>query len=115
MAEIAFVGGSLTNRGGQNMIEPSAYGVGVMFGPNTKNFRDVVELLLTEEAALVVENADDLTGKVQNWLENPQTAAEYGKRAQRLVLSQQGAAEKTLELIERVRNPIQSGELRDVA
>ncbi len=41
-AHIAFVGGSLGNRGGQNMIEPAAYGAAVSFGPNTWNFRDIV-------------------------------------------------------------------------
>ena len=40
-AEIAFVGGSMGDRGGQNMIEPAAYGAAVCFGPNTGNFRDV--------------------------------------------------------------------------
>ncbi len=45
-AKIAFVGGSLTPRGGQNMIEPAAYGAAVSFGPATHNFRDVVALML---------------------------------------------------------------------
>ncbi len=41
-AAIGFVGGSLfSSRGGQNMIEPAAYGVATSFGPNTQNFRDV--------------------------------------------------------------------------
>ena len=45
-AAIGFVGGSLGNRGGQNMIEPAAYGVAACFGPNTRNFRDVVQMLV---------------------------------------------------------------------
>ncbi|HEV3341952.1 MAG TPA: glycosyltransferase N-terminal domain-containing protein, partial [Pirellulales bacterium] len=53
-ASIAFVGGSLGNRGGQNMIEPAAYGAAVCFGPNTRNFRDIVEQMLCERAAVVV-------------------------------------------------------------
>ena len=36
------------NRGGQNMIEPAGYGAAVLFGPNTQNFRDVVEMLLAD-------------------------------------------------------------------
>ncbi len=44
LADVAFVGGSLTKRGGQNMIEPAAYGAAVLFGPNTWNFNDVAEL-----------------------------------------------------------------------
>ena len=45
-ARIGFVGGSLSSRGGQNMIEPAAFGVATSFGPNTQNFRDVVAALL---------------------------------------------------------------------
>ncbi len=54
LADIAFVGGSLTKRGGQNMIEPAGFGAAVLFGPNTWNFKDVVDLLLSQEAAVVV-------------------------------------------------------------
>src|SRR4029077_12633296 len=57
LATIAFVGGSLTSRGGQNMIEPAGYGAAVLFGPNTWNFKDVVELFLAHDAALVVHSA----------------------------------------------------------
>jgi len=102
LAEIAFVGGSLTNRGGQNMIEPSAYGAGVLFGPNTRNFRDVVELLLGRNAALVVQDAEDLTRRVREWLANPEAARDFGRRAQDLVLSQQGATAKTVGILETV-------------
>ena len=38
LADIGLVGGSMGKRGGQNMIEPAAYGVTLCFGPNTSNF-----------------------------------------------------------------------------
>ncbi len=53
-AQIAFVGGSMGSRGGQNMIEPAAYGAAVSFGPNTWNFRDIVAAMLDRHAAVVV-------------------------------------------------------------
>jgi 3-deoxy-D-manno-octulosonic-acid transferase len=102
LAEIAFVGGSLTNRGGQNMLEPSGYGAGVLFGPNTRNFRDVVELLLSHEAAKVVADAEELTSAIRHWLLNPEEAAAFGRRAQNLVLSQQGATRKTVGLLQNI-------------
>ena len=47
LADVAFVGGSLQpGRGGQNMMEPAAYGASVMFGPHTANFRETVDQLL---------------------------------------------------------------------
>ncbi|MBL9122031.1 MAG: 3-deoxy-D-manno-octulosonic acid transferase, partial [Planctomycetaceae bacterium] len=57
-ARIAFVGGSLSTRGGQNMIEPAAYGAAVSFGPSTRNFRDIVAALLGAEGAQVVQNGE---------------------------------------------------------
>ncbi len=50
LAELALVGGSFGSRGGQNMLEPAAYGANVGFGPNTSNFRDISQLLLAHQA-----------------------------------------------------------------
>ncbi len=99
LADVAFVGGSLTNRGGQNMIEPAGYGAAVLFGPNTQNFRDVVEMLLSADAALVVHDAAELTAVVANCLANPERAREQGARAQKLVMAQQGATARTVEIL----------------
>lgn len=96
LADFAFVGGSLTNRGGQNMIEPAGYGAAVCFGPNTRNFRDTVEALLANDAATVVTDADSLATTLEHWLAEPTETAEMGRRAQQFVASQRGATERTL-------------------
>jgi 3-deoxy-D-manno-octulosonic-acid transferase len=98
-AQIAFVGGSMGNRGGQNMIEPAAYGAAVSFGPNTWNFRDVVTTMLDRQAAVVVEDQAQLMAFVRRSLEQPEYAAELGRRAQTLVAEQLGATERTLNLL----------------
>ena len=99
LADIAFVGGSLTDRGGQNMIEPAGYGAAVLFGPNTRNFHDVVEALLSQKAARVVADRDDLTRTVARLLDDPELAHRQGLAAQEFVLSQQGATTQTVETI----------------
>ncbi len=104
-SSIAFVGGSLGRRGGQNMIEPAAYGAAVSFGPNTWNFKDVVQLLLQGEAAHVVKNGAELQAFVERCLENPKFAAELGQRSKQLVLDQQGAADRTIALLETLAGP----------
>ncbi len=101
LADIAFVGGSLTNRGGQNMIEPAGYGAAVLFGQNTHNFRDVVEILLREGAARVVHNPEEMTAAVRALLDLPEECRALGARAQELVVSQQGATDTTVNLITR--------------
>src|SRR4029079_17389086 len=65
VATIGFVGGSLGSRGGQNMLEPAAYGVPTCFGPNTWNFRDIVAQLLEADGATVVHDAGELGEIVQ--------------------------------------------------
>lgn len=99
LADFAFVGGSLTGRGGQNMIEPAGYGAAVMFGPNTWNFKDVVDLLLGRQAAIVVRSAEELTARLEELLARPEQAAALGRRAKALVTSQRGATERTVGLI----------------
>lgn len=102
LAGIAFVGGSLTRRGGQNMLEPAAYGAAVLFGPNTWNFRDIVEQLLTRDAARVVRSAEDLTAAVRDLLRSPASAAELGQRGSAFVAAQQGASARTVDLLTRL-------------
>lgn len=108
LAQIAFVGGSLGTRGGQNMIEPSAYGAAVCFGPRTVNFRDVVSLLLKDDAGVVVENREQLVDFVRKGLAVPAEARKRGERARQLVIAQQGATKRTCEELDRL---IQNSEL----
>ncbi|TWU23646.1 3-deoxy-D-manno-octulosonic acid transferase [Bythopirellula polymerisocia] len=99
LADFGFVGGSFGNRGGQNMIEPAAFGVATCFGPNTWNFRDIVSQLIGAEGAVVVENEQQLEKFVRRALEQPAWATGIGERAQSLVLAQQGATERTIQLL----------------
>lgn len=101
-AEIAFVGGSMGKRGGQNMIEPAAYGAAVSFGPKTRNFRDVVELMLKAEAAVVVDDEPGMETFVRSVLERPDYAEKLGSNARELVKTQLGATERTFEQITEV-------------
>jgi 3-deoxy-D-manno-octulosonic-acid transferase len=98
-AQIAFVGGSLSRRGGQNMIEPAGYGAAVAFGPNTWNFRDVVAALLAADAAKVVRNGDAMAEFVRWALASPDEAVAMGRRAKELVERQVGATVRTIEVL----------------
>lgn len=98
-ATIGFVGGTFGSRGGQNMLEPAAYGVATCFGPNTWNFRDIVAQLLAADAAKVVKDRDELARFVGESIEKPELAQQLGLRARNLVLSQQGATQRTVELL----------------
>lgn len=100
-ADLAYVGGSLDGkRGGQNMIEPAAYGAAVLFGPHTWNFKDPVRQLLEREAAVQIENAEQLEQAVLRLLEDANLRQQLGERARQFVLTQQGATDRTLTLLD---------------
>ncbi|MCX7407420.1 MAG: 3-deoxy-D-manno-octulosonic acid transferase [Planctomycetales bacterium] len=97
LADIAFVGGSLTNRGGQNMLEPAGYGAAVLFGPNTWNFRDITDALLSLRAARVVAGPTELTAAVRDLLLDQTEASRMGEAARTFVGQQRGATARTVE------------------
>ncbi|MDR1384814.1 MAG: 3-deoxy-D-manno-octulosonic acid transferase [Planctomycetaceae bacterium] len=101
-SHIAFVGGSMGTRGGQNMLEPAAYNAAVCFGANTKNFRDIVSLMLAENAAVVVHDGVELTQFTARCLADPAFAESLGNRASQLVCRHLGATERTIELLEKL-------------
>lgn len=101
-SDIAFVGGSLCNRGGQNMIEPAAFGAAVCFGPQTFNFRDISEALLISNAAAVVANESELESFLRRCCEEPDYRAQLGRAAAEFVSTQSGALDRTCDSIERL-------------
>lgn len=102
LASVAFVGGSLGNRGGQNMLEPAGYGAAVCFGPNTRNFRDIVAELLTADAARVVQDAETLRDFVAEMLRDRQAADRMGEAAQAVIARHQGATDRTLDHLQSI-------------
>jgi 3-deoxy-D-manno-octulosonic-acid transferase len=98
-ATVGFVGGSFGSRGGQNMLEPAAYGVATSFGPNTWNFRDIVGQLLAVRGAAVVQDKAELAAFVRRAIADPQWAQELGARGRQLVLDQQGATARTVGML----------------
>jgi 3-deoxy-D-manno-octulosonic-acid transferase len=96
IAELALVGGSFGARGGQNMLEPAAYGAKVAFGPNTRNFRQIVRALLENEAAWELPTLDALEGWIDDQLSYPESGNARTARARNLIRSHQGAIERTM-------------------
>ncbi len=95
MADIGFVGGSFGDRGGQNMIEPCAFGVATSFGPNTKNFRDIVALLRDKNACKQFEVPSEIVPWVMDMAHHPELRIEMGKRAASVASEHRGATERT--------------------
>jgi 3-deoxy-D-manno-octulosonic-acid transferase len=113
LADIAYVGGSLDGkRGGQNMIEPAAYGAAVLFGPHTWNFKDTVTSLLKQGAAIEVRDDAAMAAEVERLISDRARREQLGEAARRFVLSQQGATARTLDLLAEL---MQGGEVAKAA
>jgi 3-deoxy-D-manno-octulosonic-acid transferase len=103
LADVAFVGGSLRpGRGGQNMMEPAAFGAALLFGPHTSNFREAVEQLLRRGGAREVADASELAEALLADLDDPESAAARGAAAREYVLAQDGASGRTFVEIDRL-------------
>jgi 3-deoxy-D-manno-octulosonic-acid transferase len=103
LADVAFVGGSMDGqRGGQNMIEPAAYGTAVVFGPQVWNFKEIAARLVEQGAAVQVRNPEELECEVCRLLSDSGARAVQGEAAGHFVQDQQGATERTLQLLERL-------------
>jgi 3-deoxy-D-manno-octulosonic-acid transferase len=112
LADVAFVGGSLfAGRGGQNMMEPAAFGAAVLFGPHTENFRGAVEGLMARDAAVRVSDKDDLARALRDALDDPESAAHRGESARSFVLAQQGAAGRTVYELSAIVENAEAGRL----
>jgi 3-deoxy-D-manno-octulosonic-acid transferase len=103
LATIGFTGGSLNDkRGGQSMIEPAAFGVPVMFGPHTWNFRDAVSGLLETGGAFCIQDEADLERHAERLLSDADLRSRMGTAARAFVIQQQGATARTLDMMDEV-------------
>jgi 3-deoxy-D-manno-octulosonic-acid transferase len=101
LANLAFVGGSLDGRrGGQNMIEPAAFGAPVTFGPHVWNFRDTATRLVEAGGACQVADAKELAKVTLRLLADAAERSQMGNAARAFVLHQQGATERTVALLD---------------
>ncbi|MCS7045707.1 MAG: 3-deoxy-D-manno-octulosonic acid transferase [Gemmataceae bacterium] len=106
LADVAFVGGSFDGlRGGQNMIEPAAYGAAVLFGPHTWNFQHIVSQLKAHQAAIECADTAALEREVVRLLSDGEARRRLGEAARNFVQAQQGATEKTILALGRLLDP----------
>jgi 3-deoxy-D-manno-octulosonic-acid transferase len=94
LADVAFVGGSLVEQGGHNIIEPAQHGVATVVGNHTENFRDIVSLLQSRDAVRIVGPAE-LPLMLLELLANDEERRALGQRAAETTRSQVGATART--------------------
>lgn len=100
-AALVFVGKSLCGEGGQNPIEPAAMGKPILFGPNMQNFASITKIILAAEAAIQVADEAALEAALRTLLRDPARRAALGQNAVRVVQSNKGSIDRTVDIIAR--------------
>ncbi len=98
-ADVAFVGGSLVPHGGQNLIEPASWGLATVTGPHTHNFSALVEGLMGCVGLSVANDQQELAGRIDCLLKNPDNRIRLGLRAKEYISQHRGATERHYQKI----------------
>lgn len=105
LSDVAFVGGSLIDHGGQNLLEPAAQGLALISGPSLRNFSDISDQLIKKEGLTVIRNAAELSEKFIELVENPDVLKKSGEAAFEVFMTNRGALEK---IINYLQEPLQA-------
>ena len=105
VATAVFVGGSLVDAGGHNILEPAVFGKPIVFGPYMQNFAEIARTFLDNGAAIQVRNGRELEPALVDLLGDPVRRARLGAAARALVEANRGARTKTLAAIAQLLPP----------
>ena len=100
IADLAFVGGSLVERGGHNPLEAAAHAIPVLMGPHTFNFKDICARLEQASGLITVTDATTLAKEVSSLLTDADYRSFYGRHAVEVLYQNQGALQRLLQLLE---------------
>ena len=110
IATAVFVGGSLVDVGGHNILEPAVFGKPIVIGPHMQNFKEIADAFLGHGAAVQVQSARGLEDALLALLTDPVRRARLGAAARALVESNRGAKDKSLAVISQLL-PLRGGSM----
>ena len=99
VATAVFVGGSLIDHGGHNILEPAVHGKPIVFGPYMSNFAEIAKTFLDAGAAVQVGSPAELATAWVRLVSDPAECARLGASARTLVEANRGARPKTLAAV----------------
>lgn len=98
-AEIAFVGGSLVQVGGHNLLEPAFLKKTILTGPILYNFTEISELMLKANGLVIVKNAEEIAEKVLYYFSNHEARQQTSERAYQVFNDNRGALNRQCDVI----------------
>jgi 3-deoxy-D-manno-octulosonic-acid transferase len=98
-ADIAFIGGSLVNTGGHNMLEAASWALPIITGASDFNFLEISRLLQQREGLAKVEDVQGLADQIESWASSKTLRAKAGANALAVVEANRGALERLLRAL----------------
>jgi 3-deoxy-D-manno-octulosonic-acid transferase len=104
LASAVTIGGSFSHIGGHNPLEPALFKKAIIVGPNMSNFTKIQQQLLEEEGVLQLDNIQSITlvTAVEKILKDEMLQKQLGEQANRVVLANQGASERSLHQLHKL-------------
>src|SRR6266852_1687705 len=99
LADGVFVGGSLVESGGHNILEPAAFGKVPVFGESMENFAEIAHRFVAAEAAIQVASPEDAGVSWIELLRDPARDKRMGETGRRLMDESRGATDRALDAI----------------
>ena len=99
ISDIAFIGGSLSNNGGQNMLEAASLSKPIIFGPSVFNFEEISKKLLDDGSAIQVSSAEELMQAISELLLDNEKRKLIGQSAKTTFENNRGAVARVFEAI----------------
>lgn len=101
VADVAFVGGSLVDAGGHNLMEPARFRKAILFGPYMTNFSEIVEEMKRKGGGIEVKGREDLIREISGLLTDRTKAGRIGEVAYSVVERDRGVADRSMDLLSR--------------
>lgn len=99
IGDIAFVGGSLVDAGGHNLLEPARFRKPVLFGPFTANVAAVATEMKNMGAGIQVKGIEELIAEISGLLSSPEKRKMVGEKAYQFATDDQGVVENSVALV----------------
>jgi 3-deoxy-D-manno-octulosonic-acid transferase len=99
IGDIAFVGGSLVDAGGHNLLEPARFRRPVLFGPYMANFAALAKEMRDKGGGIEVRGAPDLAREIGELLQDPKKRLAMGEKAYHVAIDNRGVGERASNLL----------------
>ena len=99
LADVVFIGGSLTQKGGHNPLEPAKLGCALVTGPHCENFAHIAEEMTAHGALCRVRDDAELVERVGSLLGDPEARGKLGAAAESYALAQADTLDKIIEAL----------------